>query len=140
MKNNMGRMITRLGRKSQRYIGNALRKYEITAAEQPFFMALQHHDGATQEELTSIVCVDKAATARAVKSMEEKGLLFRVQDENDRRQNRVHLTERGKALISAVNGELQNFNRQLTLDIDPEQLELVREILLQMERNLEEEM
>lgn len=34
-------------------------------------MALQNHEGMTQDELTSIVCVDKAATARAVKSLEE---------------------------------------------------------------------
>lgn len=97
MKRPMGRMITLLGRKSQRCIGEALRKHGLTAAEEPFFMSLQHHDGATQEELTALVCVDKAATARAVKSLEDKGILFRTQDEHDRRQNRVCLTEKGKA-------------------------------------------
>lgn len=60
MKRPMGRMITLLGRKSQRCIGEALRKHGLTAAEEPFFMSLQHHDGATQEELTALVCVDKA--------------------------------------------------------------------------------
>ena len=140
MKRPMGRMITLLGRKSQRCIGEALRKHSLTAAEEPFFMSLQHHDGATQEELTALVCVDKAATARAVKSLEDKGILFRTQDEHDRRQNRVFLTEKGKGLTAAVNEELRRFNRLLTLDIDPERLELVYQTLLQIEKNLEREM
>ncbi len=50
------RMITLLARKSQMYMGVTLKnKYNITAAEQPFFMALQRCEGVTQEELTAMV-------------------------------------------------------------------------------------
>lgn len=131
-------MITLLARKSQGYIGDALKKYGLTAAEQPFFMALQRYEGVTQEELTAIVCVDKAATARAVQSLENKGFLIRVQDEHDRRRNRIYPTGEVKRLAGAVNRELLHFNDLLTRGIDPQSLELVSAALLKMVENFED--
>ena len=132
----IARMITLLARKSQSYIGSALGKYSLSAAEQPFFMAIQHHEGVTQEELTALVCVDKAATARAVKSLEEKGFLVRLQDTQDRRQNRIYPTAAAKHLADAVRGELLHFNELLTKGIDSEDLEMMYKALQKMDDNL----
>lgn len=129
-------MVTLLARKSQAHIGSALEKYDLSAAEQPFFMALQHHEGITQEQLTAIVCVDKAATARAVRSLEEKGYLVRRQDETDRRQNRIYPTEAAKRLGPMVKKELLRFNDQLTRGIRPEELDIISSCLQTMEENL----
>ena len=50
------RMITLLARKGQMYMGTMLKhNYNITAAEQPFFMALQRCEGESQEALTEMV-------------------------------------------------------------------------------------
>lgn len=135
MENSIARMITLLARKSQSYIGSALSKYNITAAEQPFFMAIQHHKGITQEELTALVCVDKAATARAVKSLEKKGFLTREQDEHDRRQNRIYATDMTMQLADAVNKELLRFNELLTQGIIPEDIDVIFLGLQKMEKN-----
>ena len=113
-------------------------KDDLSVAEQPFFMALQCREGVTQEELTAMVCVDKAATARAVRSLEEKGFLRREQDESDRRQNRLYPTEQADELAVYVRDELMRFNRLLTKGIDPEALETVQDVLRQMEQNLTE--
>lgn len=135
MEKSIARMITLLARKSQTYIGNSLNPYNLTAAEQPFFMALQHYEGLTQEELTAIVCVDKAATARAVKSLEKKGYLTRIQDEQDKRQNRIYPTDLTKQLGPAVRTELLRFNDLLTQGIDAQSLDLVFAALEKMEEN-----
>lgn len=135
MNENIARMIVLLARKSQLYIGNALKKYDLTAAEQPFFMALQHYEGVTQEELTALVCVDKSATARAVKSLEKKGYLIRVQDEQDRRQNRIYPTAITRRLGPAVREELLHFNDLLIRNIHSQDLDRVLAALSQMEEN-----
>lgn len=132
----MNQIIKRLAWKCQIYTGNALSKYGLTAAEQPFLRALQRHEGVTQEELTTLVQVDKAATARAVKSLESKGLLSRVQDEQDRRQNRIYLTDAARELKDAVRSELRRFNDLLTAGIDSESLEMTYAVLLKMQENL----
>lgn len=138
MDRTIGRMITLLARKSQSYIAGALSKYDLTSAEQPFFMAILCREGATQEELTALVCVDKAATARAVKSLESKGFLIRVQDKQDRRQNRIYPTEKTKQMADAVKSELLRFNDLLTRGIDAQSLDLVYRSLLRMEENFKD--
>lgn len=138
MHGSIARTIARVTRKNQAYLARVLMKYDLTVAEQPFFMALQYREGVTQEELTAMVCVDKAATARAVRSLEEKGFLRREQDESDRRQNRLYPTEQADELAVYVRDELMRFNRLLTKGIDPEALETVQDVLRQMEQNLTE--
>lgn len=138
MNKSMVRKITLLARKSQRHIGEILKKYNISAAEQPFFMALDNDRCLTQEELTTIVCVDKAATARAVKSLEQKGYLTRIQDKKDRRQNRVSATAKAKCIMSDVKDELHKFNDLLTSGITPDKIDLTYEALLKMEENFED--
>ena len=137
MNKSIARKITLLARKSQRHIGEALKKYDISAAEQPFFMALDSDECLTQEELTAIVCVDKAATARAVKSLEQKGYLKRIQDKNDRRQNRVFATAKAKAIMEDVKEELHSFNDLLTSGIEPDKIDSIYESLIKMEENFE---
>lgn len=133
------RMITLLARKSQMYIGVILKKkYNITAAEQPFFMALQRCEGVTQEELTAMVCVDKAVTTRVVRSLEEKGYLTRVRDTQDRRQNRIYPTTLTRELGTAVQKDLLMFNDAVMQGISGEELEVIQKALIKMEANLAE--
>ena len=79
MHGSIARTIARVSRKSQAYLARVLMKYDLTVAEQPFFMALQYREGVTQEELTAMVRVDKAAAARAVRSLEATGFRRRGQ-------------------------------------------------------------
>lgn len=136
MEKNIRRKIMILSRKIVASVGNVLSKYDITVAEQPFFMVIQHHKNITQEELTSIVCVDKAATTRALKSLEKKGFLVRVKDKNDRRQNRVCATEKAQNLFKEVNEELIRFNELLTKNISLEEIDIIYKGLEEMEKNI----
>ena len=130
------RMITLLARKGQMYMGTMLKhKYNITAAEQPFFMALQRCEGVSQEELTEMVCVDKAVTTRVVRTLEEKGYLTRVKDTQDRRQNRIYPTPLTRELGSEVQKDLLAFNDAVTRGIPKE---VVQKALTKMEANFAE--
>lgn len=135
MDRTIGRMIMLLARKCQGYLGDALRSYDLTAAEEPFFMVLQNYKGITQEELSALIGVDRAATARAMRSLEEKGFLFRVQDPNDRRQNRVYPTEKAQQMWETVRQELLHFNTLMTQGLDSQTVELVYAALQQIEEN-----
>ncbi len=139
MKRSTMRMITLLARKGQMYMGTMLKhKYNITAAEQPFFMALQRCEGVSQEELTEMVCVDKAVTTRVVRTLEEKGYLTRVKDTQDRRQNRIYPTPLTRELGSEVQKDLLAFNDAVTRGIPKEELEVVQKALTKMEANFAE--
>lgn len=125
-----------MGRKAQLCIGCRLAPYGITAAEEPFFMMITHHGGATQEELTAMIGVDKAATARAVRSLENKGYLTRQQDTKDRRQNHVFATDAAMEIAEQVHAELLRLDNEITKGLLRQDLQLLSDSLDLMEKNL----
>lgn len=136
MEQSITKVIMSLARKSQMSIGDLLKKYDLTASEEPFFMALGNAEGITQEELTAMVGVDKAVTTRVMKSLEEKGFITREQDERDRRANCIYPTRKIKEMRDAVHSDLLRFNQQMTNGISKENLELLYELLIYMEQNV----
>ena len=135
MANCVGRVLSRLARKCQIAVSNALQQYNLTAAEEPFLMAILNNDGFSQEELTAYVGVDKASTARAVRSLEEKGYLTRVQDPRDKRQNRVYPTHKARETGPLVKEELARINQSLTQSLSPEEDDLIYALLLRIDKN-----
>lgn len=136
MKNSITKQVIYMARQCQLCIGSRMAKYGITAAEEPFFMAIQRHKGATQDKLTSLVGVDKAATTRALSSLEKKGYLTRHQDEKDRRQNRIYATDKALEIGTEVLEELMCLNDEILNGISEENQVILYHALLQMEQNL----
>ena len=65
-------------------------------------MVLSDEQGVTQDHLAGVFLIDKGSIARAVNVLEEKGIVKRVTDENNRRAVRLYLTEAGEKLIPDV--------------------------------------
>ena len=130
------RWITLLSRKTLVYLSSALAPYGLTAAEEPFYMSLYYAEGVTQEELTAMVYADKASTARRVKSLEEKGLLRREKDPEDRRRNRLYLTDEAKARFGAVHRDLLELDQRLVEGLSDEDREVLGRALHRMQKNM----
>lgn len=130
------RDLLHVSRKAQTCVGSVVRKYHITIAEEPFFMAIRSHDGATQEELTALVGVDKAMTTRVIHSMEHKGLVKRVQDEKDKRQNRIYKTEKADELSESVRNDLLRLNQSFTEGISQKDMERFMRTLAVLDANI----
>ena len=130
------RDLLHVSRKAQTYVGSVVRKYHITIAEEPFFMAIQSHDGATQEELTALVGVDKAMTTRVIHSLEHKGLVKRVQDKNDKRQNRIYKSEKADEISESVRNDLLRLNQSFTEGISRKDMESFMGTLAVLDANI----
>ena len=130
------RDLLHVSRKAQTCVGSVVRKYHITIAEEPFFMAIQSHDGATQEELTALVGVDKAMTTRVIHSLEHKGLVKRVQDEKDKRQNRIYKTEKADEISESVRNDLLRLNQSFTEGISRKDMESFMRTLAVLDANI----
>ncbi len=63
---------------------------------------LHVNDGQPQNDLAFITHRDKTSMTRLVNTMESKNLVERKSDENDRRVNRIFLTDHGKEVIDKV--------------------------------------
>lgn len=62
-------------------------------------------DGQTIKELAYRLCVKPSNFKPIAQPMEERGLIERRQDENDKRSFRIYLTEIGRAESAAIDAE-----------------------------------
>ncbi len=86
--------------------------------------------------------MDKVPVSRAVARLEERGLVRRKADNEDRRRLTLRLTAGGVKLFNAVVPEALAYERQLLSTLDPEeaaQLETLLDKLLVSARSLNEE-
>ncbi|MDY0289269.1 MAG: MarR family winged helix-turn-helix transcriptional regulator [Sphaerochaeta sp.] len=116
----IGRLIAILHRQSQIFTNKALKEFSLTSAEYPFLFALYHTEGQTQEELSSYLYIDKAATARIIKSLIAKGFVTKEQDAQDKRCNRIFLTEKAKGEQGNIHQRVMLWNSYITEDLDDE--------------------
>lgn len=135
----IGKLITYLSRCIQQELKNVVVPFEISVGEEPYYMALIQNNGVTQDELTKLVKVDKAATARMVKSLEQKGYITRETDPKDKRNKRIYLTETGKLKYEPFANALRQFNQELTSEWTEEQYEFVYQSLEMLKKKFEEE-
>lgn len=109
----LGRLIAILYRKNQIYLNTQLKPYNLTSGEVGLLMSLYQEEGQTQEALSAALNIDKAATARTVKVLEQKGYVNREQDTEDKRCNRIHLTEKARVLQHDIVSVIQNWSRNI---------------------------
>ena len=99
-------------------------------------MAITYHDGATQEELTELVGVNKAMTTRVIRSLMQKELVKKIPDTEDRRCNRIYQTEKMKAITDPVTKELHLLDQQFTAGIEDDVLYVFIQTLFKIEKNI----
>ena len=139
MQNNPGRLISILYRKAQVYWTQSLKEYQITSAEYPILLRLYAREGVTQEEIVAELEMDKSAIARALQSLIDKGFVEKQKDEQDRRCNRIYLTEKGHEVRQVIEEAKQKWNEILMKNMtEEEQREMIR-LLGQSVKNLKRE-
>ncbi|MCE5285212.1 MAG: MarR family transcriptional regulator [Pelosinus sp.] len=107
-----------VNRQSQEYFTKAAASIDLTFSEWFFLSNLYAHEGINQEDLSNFLLVDRAATARSVKTLEEKGLIARRPDESDKRVKRLYLTEKGKSYKLFILSAVKRWVEYVTLGID----------------------
>ncbi len=137
MDNSVGRLVSILYRKNQVYLNEALKELGLTASELPIIIYVLKHEGVSQEEMAQFLSIDKAAIARAVDTLLEKGLVQKEKDEQDRRANKITVTEVGKKIEFALNQRLLYWTQYLTKDIEEKDVDTMYRVLNIMVDKLE---
>ncbi len=112
MQNSLSRLVAILHRNHAMYINRALKQWDISSGEVGFLMTLYQGEGRTQEQLCSILAIDKAAATRALSSLERKGFITRQVNEQDKRCKCIHLTAKAKELQQSITSRVRAWNVQ----------------------------
>lgn len=100
-----------------------------------FILTICSEPGRSQDEIASVLCLDKSTVARTLAHMEKHDYISRVSNEKDRRQYLVYPTEKMLEIYPKVQQANREWNQRLTEDVSPEELEVFHRVLARMEQN-----
>ena len=116
------------------FIARRLEDLGIGSGQHAYILALEDRPGASQEELSGILGVDKANTARAVRRLGRNGYILRERDPADARAFRLRLTGDGAATLARIREALSEWNRILVSGLDESRSALARGIVAELAR------
>ena len=91
-----------------------------------------------QDELVREYCIDKAATARTIQSMEKKGLVYRKADEVDKRAKRVYLTEKADEYRKLIQDIQKKWIEKINMEIAQDDMEVFLKVLSSVTTRIQE--
>lgn len=132
----LGRSISKLYRLGRWHMDmNLPETIDLASGQHTYLFFLFENDGATQDEISRALTIDKATTARAIQKLEEKGYVRRVSSEKDKRVNHVYLTDSGRACEGALKKNSQKWKALLVEGLNEEELKMMEHIIEKLSEN-----
>jgi DNA-binding MarR family transcriptional regulator len=106
-----------------------MQKYGLGSGHFFFLRILMSREGISQKELSNILDVDKATTAKAMKKLAEAGYVKREIDSLDTRIYRLFLTDNGKKIGQELRRLGANFEEILTEGLSEDEKQQLQSLL-----------
>jgi len=129
MNHTIGRKINYLSNQLRSYIDERVKKYGVYSGECRILMYLERNGNSSQEDIRKFLKVDKSATARIIKKLEEKELVVRKKDVEDQRVNRLYLTNKAFDIIEDIQRIYKESSLFLVQDLSEQQNQQLNELL-----------
>ena len=102
----------------------------------PFLRALWTQDGIGVRELGEKVHMAAPTTLKAVITLEQAGLAYRIRDAKDSRKTLIYLTSEGRKLFSRVLPDMQYVNRMAVKGMSSFEQTEIKRLLKHMRANM----
>jgi DNA-binding MarR family transcriptional regulator len=98
----LGPLISTASRAYLFFLFHEIEKYGIHGGQFQFLRSLSKKDSISQEELANIYHNHQSTIARALRKLEDKGMISRKVDENNRRKNIITITTKGRDIVDNI--------------------------------------
>ena len=116
--NSIGHHITRTARLIERRVEAGLRPLGLTRVGWCILLAVEEEGLKNPSEIAQFVGIDRTATSRTLRQLENDGLIGREMGRADRRTTEVTLTEDGRQLLAQARPicmeNMDHFNAKLS--------------------------
>lgn len=109
-------------------------KHDITMSMGFVLLNINSVEGTPATKIAPLMGLEARSLTRLLKSMEEKHLILREADSNDKRLVRIVLTDEGKRKKEKARETVLSFNEAVREQINEKRLEVFFEILQQINR------
>ena len=129
----IGKLILIMAKNYSIYFNHHLEEFGINASQFHFLYEISSQRVINQEQIASNCNFNKGAVARSIKKLEERGLIKREIDANNRRQNKISLTPEGERILNLAEKKLDEWEEYVFDDsiVEKETIQnLFKEIII----------
>jgi len=109
---------------------------ELSAEQAIILMNMWHLDGLSQQMIADFLHRDKTSTTRWIDVLEKCHLVVRVPDQQDRRQNMIHLTQEGRETCLKLAGVFARVHQKALKGVPQEDIDVCERVFDQIRTNL----
>jgi len=135
---NLGSKIACLYRKRARIINKKLKYLDISFNHSILLVNIDRNPGLNQNQLTELLNLDKTNISKILRTLEERGLLNKQLNVNDKRYYQIYLSPKGEALTLEIREILSKIWDKHLQGIPQKEKELFLVVLDQILENIDE--
>jgi len=124
-----GFIIAKLGHRMAVELDKALKKYGVTISQWTILNLLWQKEGLSQVELQQILGLEGATITGLLQRMESGGFVRRSPDLDDRRIQRIYLTELGRSMEVPLCNEAHQVNEKALQNFSPDERDFFMRLL-----------
>ncbi|PTS94586.1 MarR family transcriptional regulator [Pedobacter sp. HMWF019] len=134
----LGRAVIEMRSRSRQFIQARIKENQlnITYEMLEVLMCLWEKDGINQQEIASRIIKEKASMTYLIDNLSKRALVKREEDENDRRNNLIYLTEKGKHLQEELLPWAMEMYAAASADLSAEAIISSTKLIQQLTRNI----
>ena len=129
-------LLDKISSQTRRNHNHLLHDLNLHVGQDNLLCKLWRADGLTQVELCNKLNCEAPTVTNMLSALEKKELIMRKKDPDDKRTNRIYLTEAGKTMETSVTEMWRKQQDKLLTDISLDEKMFLRRLLKQMENNL----
>ena len=98
----------------------------------PIFWVLKNYDGCTQLDICKLTQLKAPTVSLTLQKMEQIGFIRRASDEDDKRNIRIFITEKGTEVQKEIERLLKETEEEFLKDFDESEREVLKKLLIKM--------
>jgi len=134
----LGKRFTQLAKSYVALVSSAMQHADVDRYYYVLYVLSQSEKSVCQKELAALVYSDKPNMVRIIDYFEEKGCVNRIKNPNDRREQFIELTEKGRAIAAEAEEVYQKIDADFMAGQEAETQKMLIALLDQMAVNTEE--
>ena len=125
----VGKLLYMIGKGYSVYVNRNLEEFGINTTQLHLLFEIAHESNINQEMIATRCNINKGAVARSIRKLEERGLVKREIDENNRRQNILSLNKDGEDVLGKAGKVLADWENSVILDDGYIKKEMLQKVL-----------
>lgn len=127
-----GRVLESINKHRHYCIRRKLEKFNLKRWEYRILIELYIEEGVSQEKIACNIGLDKFETSKSIKSLIEKGFVYKDRDENDKRVYRLFLTDKANEIRGEFVDILLGTIDRAVKDVPLEERKIALKVLIHM--------